>query len=797
MQQSLQLIRDPPNTLSAPRKLRVAVASGHSEAMVPGAAGYEIFFALLASLPVEVEKIEGPLTPEALASLDALLIGAPGRELDGREHRALRHYLRRGGRIFVLSDAGGDDRPRGRSGSAANVARLLGRGCWLHGVAGRFATADRRSEKPQPFHLSLELDASSVLGHPGIFSYEAGPVMDFGSKNVVISPDSSDALGARSRAGFLLRRRGIFGWLSGRDRKWHLSHALLAPAWASNADVMRRDGHLASFSEGKTWPVRPVSLLFLRRRLGQGRITYLGSCRSLRDDHLARGHNVDFLHRLMELWLPGLFDLEVSRRAATPQRHRLLQGYPMAPAMDLQEAELEEPAVTFGLSADLSRSDPRSLIVGVLPHSFCNPKLTGCGFCTFPHETFSKSRANAVVGRVMDEIDAAAEHGGDLHRRRVDALYFGGGTANLTPPEGFEKLCRKLSATFDLSDAEVTLEGVPIYFLTRDARLLDILQEALPARHHRISMGVQTFDPEQLERMGRAAFGGREDIARLVELAHDRGMTVSGDLLFNLPGQSTEQMTSDVEIAEEIGFDQICLYHLVMFEGLGTAWSQDPELLAWLPDNRLACDNWKELSETMLIAGYDPTTLTNFEHERVIDSGRRFLYEPLGFRPEKTDALGFGPGGISQSYDFARGHGQKRINPVQADAYCAAVERHGRSFERSFDYRPIDLKVLYLTRRVALLGFSRAAYHDLFASDPLDDFAGELTALAKVGLLEIGHDDVRLTRDGMFYADTIAGLLAWRRLAVHQMTRQAASVPLGKRATFQLARYPAAVSTMG
>jgi hypothetical protein len=28
----------------------------------------------------------------------------------------------------------------------------------------------------------------------------------------------------------------------------------------------------------------------------------------------------------------------------------------------------------------------RPLLVGVLPHAFCNPKIAGCGFCTFPHE---------------------------------------------------------------------------------------------------------------------------------------------------------------------------------------------------------------------------------------------------------------------------------------------------------------------------------------------------------------------------------------------------------------------------
>ena len=89
--------------------------------------------------------------------------------------------------------------------------------------------------------------------------------------------------------------------------------------------------------------------------------------------------------------------------------------------------------------------DPhRGLLVGVLPHPFCNPKVAGCGFCTFPHEAFTSRKAAVVIDHVVREIEQTLRARPGLAGRPIDGLYFGGGTANLSPPEPFRKLCRAL-----------------------------------------------------------------------------------------------------------------------------------------------------------------------------------------------------------------------------------------------------------------------------------------------------------------------------------------------------------------
>jgi oxygen-independent coproporphyrinogen-3 oxidase len=449
--------------------------------------------------------------------------------------------------------------------------------------------------------------------------------------------------------------------------------------------------------------------------------------------------------------------LELRRRMQKPQRHRLLHGYPLAAAMPCIAEDQDRGAILPRFDRD------RGLLVGVLPHSFCNPAVAGCGFCTFPHEAFTSRKAAAAIDAVVVEIEQTIQARPGLARRPIAGLYFGGGTANLSPPEPFRRLCQTLARAFDISAAEVTLEGIPSAFLNRRPRLVDIVREELPARHFRLSMGIQTFDRDRLKQMGRLGFGGAETFRDVVRLGHERGMTVSGDLLFNLPGQSLEEMKDDVRRAVEIGLDHLGLYHLVLFEGLGTVWSRDRGMVGALPTNAEAARNWLALRDLLEGLGFVQTTLTNFERREYQGDPRRFVYEEMSFRPDRFDMIGFGPSGIS----FAH-YGQtaaKVVNPAGAAEYVAAVKTGRPAWDRAFVYTPRDLRVLHLTRRLAALEIRRDAYRAFFGSDPIDDFRPEFEAIEQEGLMSVTDDAIEPTGLGMFHADSIAALLAWKQHA--------------------------------
>lgn len=444
-----------------------------------------------------------------------------------------------------------------------------------------------------------------------------------------------------------------------------------------------------------------------------------------------------------------------------PQRHRLLHGYPLAAAMPYAEESIKTQIAAHTDRVSFRPETGEQLLVGVLPHPFCNPKIRGCGFCTFPHESFSSAKSAAVVGGVINEIDASLARNESLSGAKVSALYFGGGTANLTPPKPFQALAQKIAESFDLSESEVSLEGVPRNFVRGEPRLLDVLQQELPARHFRISMGMQTFSEERIKQMGRIGFGHPSMFASVVSAAHQRGMTASGDLLFNLPHQSLDEMRDDLRQAIDIGLDQICLYHLVLFQGLGTVWSRDASLISSLPSNEIAAENWMILREELMNNGYHQTSLTNFERDQLQSDPRRYRYEPISYSSANCRVLGFGPAGISYTSMDGENHlAVKTMNPESSAEYLQAVEHSNIPWNRYFQYAQQDLELLHFTRRLAALTIRKSEFDRLFGDRAWSRYFEQFELLESEGLVRQGLDEVSLTPRGMFYSDSVTGLLA-------------------------------------
>jgi coproporphyrinogen III oxidase-like Fe-S oxidoreductase len=364
---------------------------------------------------------------------------------------------------------------------------------------------------------------------------------------------------------------------------------------------------------------------------------------------------------------------------------------------------------------------------------------------------------------VAQEIRQQLTKRPDLKNARVSGLYFGGGTANLTPPEPFRLLAQALADAFDLKDAEVSLEGVPRNFLRGQPLLIDVMQQEIPARHFRVSMGIQTFSEPRLQQMGRLAFGRPSMFASIVEAAHRRGMTASGDLLFNLPDQRLAEMRDDIQQAVNIGLDQICLYHLVLFRGLGTAWSRDEALLSALPDNEEAADNWMILREFLLDRGYRQTSLTNFERSELADDPRRYQYEPISYESSQCQVLGFGPAGISYAAASDAHYALKTMNPESSEEYLQSLQSPGPTWNRLFQYDQQDLELLHFTRRLAALRIDKAPFSESFGDSAWKRYQERFDALVEAELLDECQHAYSLTPRGMFFSDSIAALLAESR----------------------------------
>ena len=392
----------------------------------------------------------------------------------------------------------------------------------------------------------------------------------------------------------------------------------------------------------------------------------------------------------------------------------------------------------------------RGLIVGVIPHTQCIPRTEGCGFCTFPHDTANKAARGSMVDSVVNQLWTLCETP-ELEGRVVDAIYIGGGTANLSSTDEVASIVKAIGHSTKIADAELTLEGTPQLFAAWFGSHLKNLA-LQPVGHKRISMGVQTFDKAFLQQMGREKFGDAAVVRKLIKQCRSLSITTSADLLYNLPGQTAAQMDADVDTALELGLDQICIYNLVLYEGLGTPWSQDPALVAAMPDNDVACANWLRLRGRLLAAGYVQSTLTNFERADVARGPRRFRYEVDSFSPEAFDGVGVGPMSLSSVVDWSAMRGLKllRRKDISSSPWSGG--------DLLFRYERDDLRHLFIVRSLAKGWFDAWRWRALFGTEFAVEFAEQLAPVVAAGLLVV-DDRVSLSPRGAFYADAVVSIL--------------------------------------
>ena len=82
---------------------------------------------------------------------------------------------------------------------------------------------------------------------------------------------------------------------------------------------------------------------------------------------------------------------------------------------------------------------------------------------------------------------------------------------------------------------------------------------------NRISLGVQSFDTELRQRIGR--LDSRETVLDKISMLKSYDVTVIVDLIYGLPGQTMDMWLEDVRALETADVDGMDLYQLNIFPG--------------------------------------------------------------------------------------------------------------------------------------------------------------------------------------------------------------------------------------
>ncbi|MFP4136937.1 MAG: radical SAM family heme chaperone HemW [Halomonas sp.] len=181
-----------------------------------------------------------------------------------------------------------------------------------------------------------------------------------------------------------------------------------------------------------------------------------------------------------------------------------------------------------------------------------------CPYCDFNSHGIGRSAElpeAAYLGALLADLDA------DLplaRGRELVSLFIGGGTPSLMSAGFYRRLLEGIAARLPLAaDIEITLEANP--GTLERGRFAGYREAGI----NRLSLGVQSFQAEQLSALGRI-HDGADALAAFAEARAAGFDNLNLDLMHGLPGQTAELALADLEQALALGPEHLSWYQLTL-----------------------------------------------------------------------------------------------------------------------------------------------------------------------------------------------------------------------------------------
>jgi oxygen-independent coproporphyrinogen-3 oxidase len=360
-----------------------------------------------------------------------------------------------------------------------------------------------------------------------------------------------------------------------------------------------------------------------------------------------------------------------------------------------------------------------------------------CDYCGFAVERIKSGDPGRYVRALREEIIRYADSG-RLSRHEFICGHFGGGTPSTLPPEDLVGIKRLLDERALVGPAaEITVEVNPISFSQRHA------ETYRDAGINRISIGVQSFDDQILRLIGRPHRQG--DVTALIDVVHHAKIeNFSLDIIYGVPGQSTDQLRNDLAQAADSGAAHLTCFRLEIIPYTNLKLR---EVSGQLP-SRLTDEQLNEMDEvvTEVLTGYGYCRYGAFNFAR---PGFESVHNRVAFVAPQADYIGFG----NSSYSFVDGN--IYCNHAAVPRYIAEVEA-GRD-PIAFAHRSTALELMsrYFVLGVKFHRVPRKGFIDAFGLTPEDVFGPVLNDLADRDMLRRENDEYVLTARGVQYVNNV------------------------------------------
>ncbi len=360
-----------------------------------------------------------------------------------------------------------------------------------------------------------------------------------------------------------------------------------------------------------------------------------------------------------------------------------------------------------------------------------------CPYCDFnshtaPETIPERDYLNALVADLE-------QHAPDIWGRATESVFFGGGTPSLLSAEGFDYLMGKIRALVKLEpDAEITLEANP------GTVEQDRFKAYRQAGANRLSIGVQSFNNQQLSALGR--IHGSEDAVNACRSAVAAGFhNYNIDIMHGLPGQSCDAALADIETALSLAPTHISYYQLTIEPN--TLFAAKPPTL---PDEEQLWEIQQQGKQLLSNAGFKQYEVSAYATARK-QCRHNLNYWRFG------DYLGIGAGAHSKLSFPANNRISRLSKHKHPKSYMDTAHEPARIQKRT-DVSETDTRLEFLMNALRLNnGFSTAEFLQR-TGEPVSVVANQLQKAEQQGLLSRDVERVTPTALGLRYLDSLLTL---------------------------------------
>lgn len=178
-----------------------------------------------------------------------------------------------------------------------------------------------------------------------------------------------------------------------------------------------------------------------------------------------------------------------------------------------------------------------------------------CPYCDFNSHEAQQIPEQDYVKALLIDLSNTQPY---IQNRSLRSIFFGGGTPSLFSAKAIGDILEGIAKQINFStDIEITLEANP------DSVESLKFQELVSAGINRASLGVQSFDNEKLQSLGRAH--DAEIAISAIKIAQKCGLkSFNIDLMYGLPQQSCKQALQDLKLAQSFSPAHISWYQLTI-----------------------------------------------------------------------------------------------------------------------------------------------------------------------------------------------------------------------------------------